>query len=94
MTTLNQNSTAHKTGSFHFNIYAGVSAFGYVVAMAICALNGDFSAIPALLFLAVITAVTFSITPPKTALSSNKRVVETNKPRYFMPLLHPHCLGQ
>lgn len=95
MTTPSLDSKTPITVTFTFNIYAIISAFLYAVAIGFCAQHGDFADIPALLSLAVLTVVAFSIKPTRIDSSKVARLAKTsNTAPYFTPLLRRHCLGQ
>lgn len=94
MTTLSLDSRQSHAGTFHFDIYGGISACAFAIAMALCLRHGDFSAIPGLLCLAAMTLVAFSVTPPETGSSTGVRGDRANQATYRTHLLCPHCLEQ
>lgn len=93
MTTLNIHSEQPHAGTFHFDIDGSVSAGALILAMAVCVLHGDFSAIPALLCLTAMTAVAFGVTPPETGASARGDRAEGATYRHTL-LLRRHCLEQ
>ena len=64
MTTLSLDSRQLHPGSFHFDLPGTVSAGAFAVAMIVCFQHGDAAAIPALIALAVMTLVVFSVHAP------------------------------
>ena len=64
MTTLSLNSRQIHPGSFHFDLSGAVSASAFAVAMIVCFRHGDVAAIPALVALAAMTLIVFSVHTP------------------------------
>ena len=64
MTTLSLDSRQLHPGSFHFDFPGAVSAGAFAVAMIVCFRHGDVAAIPALVALAVMTLIVFSVHAP------------------------------
>lgn len=95
MTTLNIHSEQPHAGTFHFDIDGSVSVGALILAMAVCVLHGDFSAIPALLCLTAMTAIAFGVTPPETGASTGGRSDRAKGATYrHTHLLRRHCLEQ
>lgn len=68
--------------TFHFNLNCGVAVVAYAVAMATCLLQGDSSAIPSLLCLAVMALFALGITLPEAgAPTLRNRRLEQQNPR-------------
>lgn len=64
MTTLSLNSRQIHPGYFHFDLPGAVSAGAFAVAMIVCFRHGDVAAIPALVALAAMTLIVFSVHTP------------------------------
>jgi hypothetical protein len=64
MTTLSLDSRQIHPGSFHFDLPGAVSAGAFAVAMIVCFRHGDVAAIPALVALAAMTLIVFSVHTP------------------------------
>lgn len=95
MTTLDIHSEQPHAGTLHFDIDGGTSLGALILAMAVCALHGDFSAVPALLSLAVMTAIAFGVTQPETGASTGSHGDGAEGATYrHTLLLRRHCLEQ
>ena len=64
MTTLSLHSRQIHPGSIHFDLAGAVSAGAFAVAMIVCFRHGDVAAIPALVALAAMTLIVFSVHTP------------------------------
>lgn len=80
MTTLSLDSRQLHPGSFHFDFPGAVSAGAFAVAMIVCFRHGDAAAIPALIALAVMTLIVFSVhAPAPTAPRGAQRNLDSER---------------
>ena len=74
MTTLSLDSRQLHPISFHFDFPGAVSAGAFAVAMIVCFRHGDVAAIPALIALAAMTLIVFSVHTPAAPRGAAKKL--------------------
>lgn len=95
MATLSLGSGYVHSEVFHFDIYGGVSAGAFAMAMMMSFQNGDFSAIPALIGLAVMALIVFSVHAPLQTRASGRPCGRIGREAvYRTHLWRRHCLEQ